>query len=269
VLYDRSYLETHKIIYGYNSKMDELENMFEKMEVRATPPKQMKTKRVRSVSNKEVSSMEIDPKPRRTRAKPDIMEVESVAPSRVMARASRARKETHMDLPLEHTPSAASEETGQRLVRQVRSVLDKYRKVREDLPVFHDAMKVASDLVVKEEDDKVDKILKDHKPTYEKLVVISEVLTDVVAVIAGYIVKVEARQLEATGKPRASLGKLLSFFYKHQSELHKIYNDVTHFMPIAQGAYDYKQRRDAAKKEERAFNALMNSIKRMKVAGAS
>lgn len=191
-------------------------------------------------------------------------------PIRRMVRASRARPTTSQVkerplLPLQETPSIASDSKGKDLVRKVRAALQAHRSVKGQLESFKNALDTAVDLMNRQETDKAQKILTEFKRAHDNLQKARENLVYVMEHIDEYRNETMERLEAATPKKRMQYSKILSYFLKYEPELSDVYKDVSDVYPKTQGAFAQLKAQMETRKVEKQFDAIMKGFKKMRV----
>lgn len=191
-------------------------------------------------------------------------------PVRRMVRASRARPSTSQVkerplLPLQETPSIASDDKGKTLVRKIRESLQAHRSIKSQLESYKTALDTAASLMDHGECDKANKVLSEFKRVRDNLHKTSDNLTFMLQHIDDYRKQTMARIDAASPKERMQYSKLLSYFLKYEPELLELQKDVTEVYPKSHAVFAQLALQMETRKVEKQFESIMKGFKKMKM----
>lgn len=192
-------------------------------------------------------------------------------PVRRMVRASRARPSTSAQvqerppLPLQETPSIASDDKGKTLVRKIREALQAYRSVKGQLETYKNALTTAMDLMGRGECDKANKVLSEFKRVRDHLQKANDHMTYLLEHVDDYRKKTMDRIEAAAPKERLQFSKLLSYFLKYEPELLEMQKDVGEVYPQSHAVFAQLALQLEARKLEKQFETVMKGFKKMRM----
>ena len=190
-------------------------------------------------------------------------------PERRMLRASRSRAVPDFVLPLENTPSIASELEGKDIIHNMKNAIKLHRDIRVQLPVMKDAVLKTPALFFDNRFADAEKVLREYAPTFKKLERVYEDIMYVRDGIAPLRELVEKEDVQ-TNNPdkRMRLTKLRSYLLKHNQECQKILEDATTYFPPISAVYskrstmleEARQRVQSEKEIEKSKKRFKNDL---------